>query len=29
MQIGKIKIGELKPGRWRTLTPPEIKTLLA
>ena len=28
VQIGKIKIGELKPGRWRTLTPPEIKTLL-
>lgn len=28
LQIGKIKIGELKPGRWRTLTPPEIKTLL-
>jgi 23S rRNA pseudouridine2605 synthase len=28
MQIGKIKLGELKPGRWRTLTPPEIKTLL-
>ena len=29
MQIGKIKLGELKPGRWRTLTPPEIKTLLS
>lgn len=29
VQIGKIKIGELKPGRWRTLTQPEIKTLLA
>ena len=29
MQIGKIKLAELKPGRWRTLTPPEIKTLLA
>ena len=28
-QIGKIKLGELKPGRWRTLTPPEIKTLLS
>jgi len=28
-QVGKIKLGELKPGRWRTLTPPEIKTLLA
>lgn len=29
MQIGKIKLGELKPGRWRTLTQPEIKTLIA
>jgi len=28
-QIGKIKLGELKPGRWRALTPPEIKTLLS
>ena len=28
-QIGKIKLGELKPGRWRTLTQPEIKTLLS
>jgi len=27
-QIGKIKLGELKPGRWRTLTDTEIKTLL-
>jgi 23S rRNA pseudouridine2605 synthase len=27
-QIGKIKIGELKPGRWRALTETEIKTLL-
>ena len=27
-QIGKIKLGELKPGRWRTLTDAEIKTLL-
>ncbi len=27
-QIGKIKLGELKPGRWRTLTETEIKTLL-
>lgn len=26
-QIGKIKLAELKPGRWRTLTPTEIKTL--
>ena len=28
-QIGKIKLGELKPGRWRTLTQTEIKTLLS
>ena len=28
-QIGKIKLGELKPGRWRTLTETEIKTLLS
>jgi 16S rRNA U516 pseudouridylate synthase RsuA-like enzyme len=28
-QIGKIKLGELKPGRWRTLTEAEIKTLLS
>jgi 23S rRNA pseudouridine2605 synthase len=28
IQIGKIKLGELKPGRWRTLTETEIKTLL-
>ena len=27
-QIGRIKLGELKPGRWRALTPAEIKTLL-
>jgi len=27
-QIGKIKLGELKPGRWRALTDIEIKTLL-
>jgi 23S rRNA pseudouridine2605 synthase len=27
-QIGKIKLGELKPGRWRTLTETEIETLL-
>src|SRR5690242_4182890 len=25
VQIGKIKLGELKPGKWRTLTEPEIK----
>jgi len=28
-QIGKIKLGELKPSRWRTLTQTEIKTLLS
>ena len=28
-QIGKIKLGELKPGRWRALTDSEIKTLLS
>ncbi|HTI71943.1 MAG TPA: pseudouridine synthase [Candidatus Limnocylindria bacterium] len=28
VQIGKIKLGELKPGRWRTLSGPEIKSLL-
>ena len=28
-QIGKIKLGELKPGKWRALTAAEIKTLLA
>ena len=28
-QIGKIRLGELKPGRWRTLTQAEIKTLLS
>jgi 23S rRNA pseudouridine2605 synthase len=27
-QVGKIKLGELKPGKWRTLTEPEIKSLL-
>jgi 23S rRNA pseudouridine2605 synthase len=27
-QIGKIKLGELKPGRWRALTETEIHTLL-
>ena len=29
LQIGQIKLGDLKPGRWRTLTEREIKTLLA
>ena len=28
-QIGKIKLGELKMGKWRTLTEAEIKTLIA
>ncbi|HHY87108.1 MAG TPA: rRNA pseudouridine synthase [Verrucomicrobia bacterium] len=28
VQIGRIKLGELKAGRWRTLTEPEIKSLL-
>jgi 23S rRNA pseudouridine2605 synthase len=28
-QIGKIKLGELKPGKWRVLTPAEIKTLIS
>ena len=27
MQIGKIRLGELKPGKWRTLNATEIKTL--
>jgi 23S rRNA pseudouridine2605 synthase len=27
IQIGKIKLGELKPGKWRTLNAAEIKTL--
>ncbi len=26
-QIGKIKLGELKMGKWRTLSEAEIKTL--
>ena len=29
VQIGKIKLGELRPGRWRTLTAGEIKSLLS
>jgi 23S rRNA pseudouridine2605 synthase len=29
IQIGKIKLGELGPGKWRTLTEPEIKSLLS
>lgn len=28
VQIGKIKLGELRAGKWRTLTEPEIKSLL-
>jgi len=28
VQIGKIKLGELRPGKWRALTEPEIKSLL-
>ena len=28
IQIGKIKLGELRVGKWRTLTEPEIKSLL-
>src|SRR5258708_9643906 len=26
ISIGKIKLGELRPGKWRTLTEPEIKS---
>jgi 23S rRNA pseudouridine2605 synthase len=29
VQIGPIKLGELPAGKWRTLTEPEIKSLLA
>jgi pseudouridine synthase len=29
IQIGEIKLGELKPGKWRTLTDGEIKSLLS
>jgi 23S rRNA pseudouridine2605 synthase len=28
-QIGKIKLGELRSGKWRTLTEAEIKSLLS
>ncbi len=28
IQVGPIKLAELKPGKWRTLTEPEIKSLL-
>lgn len=29
VQIGKIKLGELPPGKWRTLTEAEVKSLLS
>lgn len=29
LQVGKIKLGELPVGKWRTLTEPEIKSLLS
>jgi len=29
IQIGKIRLGELKPGKWRTLNATEVKTLTA
>jgi pseudouridine synthase len=28
-QVGRIKLGELRPGKWRTLTAAEIKSLLS
>jgi 23S rRNA pseudouridine2605 synthase len=28
VQVGKIRLGELRPGKWRTLTGPEIKSLI-
>jgi 23S rRNA pseudouridine2605 synthase len=28
VQIGKIKLGELPPGKWRTLTEPEVRSLM-
>lgn len=28
IQIGKIRLAELKPGKWRTLNPVEVKTLI-
>jgi 16S rRNA U516 pseudouridylate synthase RsuA-like enzyme len=28
VQIGKIKLGELRPGKWRILTEPEISSLI-
>lgn len=29
VQIGRIRLGELRPGKWRTLTDAEIKSLLS
>lgn len=29
VQLGELKLGELRPGRWRTLTPTEIDSLLS
>lgn len=29
IQIGKTKLGELKPGKWRTLTEAEVKSLIS
>lgn len=29
VQIGRIKLGELKPGKWRTLTEVELRSLLS
>ena len=29
VQIGRIKLGELRTGKWRTLTEPEIKSLMS
>ncbi len=29
VQIGKIKLGDLPSGKWRTLTEPEINSLLS
>jgi 23S rRNA pseudouridine2605 synthase len=29
IQIGPIRLGQLRPGKWRTLTEPEIKSLLS
>ena len=29
VRIGKIKLGELRPGKWRALTEPEIRSLMS